>query len=395
MLSCSDLTEDHRYYSDWIRSHTRNAYGLDGSPAYPNTLFGGGGGCVSGIHLLPRQLAVGQPRGHPLVAPQGGHAPQLPPRGCPQLLGNGRPRLCGFHRGVQFCIGCCSEGIEVYNLSLRWDQLDQFEGSPDTQEYAQRWRDWLFSEVDRLSGDTDGRWRPVMIDLDPPYNVTRGGQVLCRRITGEYLVGGPASAQVSESTGVVTFGRYGTEYGEFSNTAPYPTKIRQPDVAFSSNTTCGLSDSLPKRTESGFARPTSYSRRDWRVTLSRNCTRLGVDHCKFLRVALMAKFTQLEDLRDLLLSTDAAELLDRTDYSQSGDATTVARRTCSAHPHGGSGSLAATPDAEPLSWPPNFKDKDKMSWRNHIRYVDVRDHCGERDNCLSAKVGRGRMEVGP
>jgi ribA/ribD-fused uncharacterized protein len=38
-----------------------------------------------------------------------------------------------------------------------------------------------------------------------------------------------------------------------------------------------------------------------------------------LRAAMLAKFTQDDELRDLLLSTDAAELVDRTDYSPWGD----------------------------------------------------------------------------
>jgi hypothetical protein len=64
---------------------------------------------------------------------------------------------------ADFIVACssvpdaASRGIEVDNLSLRWDRLDQLEGSPDTPEYVARWRDWLFEEIERLSASVDGR----------------------------------------------------------------------------------------------------------------------------------------------------------------------------------------------------------------------------------------------
>jgi ribA/ribD-fused uncharacterized protein len=227
---------------------------------------------------------------------------------------------------ADFIAACCSvsgaatRGIEVDNLPLRWDQLDQLEGNPDTQEYAQRWRDWLFSEVERLSDGIDGRrWGPVMIDLDPPYHATRGGQVLCRRLMGEYREGGPEWAQVAESTGVVTFGRYGTEYGEFSNTAPYPTRIggrMWPSVEHYMRAQRFVAESYRERIRKAdfILAPQLAGDREQELRSDWESVKVGL-----LRAALLAKFTQHEEPRDLLLSTDAAELVDRTDYSQWGD----------------------------------------------------------------------------
>jgi hypothetical protein len=88
--------------------------------------------------------------------------------------------------------GAASREIEVDNLPLRWGRLDELEGSPDTPEYVARWREWLFEEIERLSASVDGqRWLPVMLDLDPPYHATQGGEVLCRRLMGDYREGGP------------------------------------------------------------------------------------------------------------------------------------------------------------------------------------------------------------
>ncbi len=88
--------------------------------------------------------------------------------------------------------GAASRGIEVDNLPLRWGRLDELEGSPDTREHVEQWRKWLFEEMERLSADSDGRrWIPILLDLDPPYQATRGGEVLCRRLMDEYREGGP------------------------------------------------------------------------------------------------------------------------------------------------------------------------------------------------------------
>jgi hypothetical protein len=85
-----------------------------------------------------------------------------------------------------------SRGIEVENLPLRWDRLDQLEGRTDSPEYVARWRDWLFTEIERLSASMDGAtWRPVLVDLDPPYQATQGSEVLCRRLIVDYREGGP------------------------------------------------------------------------------------------------------------------------------------------------------------------------------------------------------------
>lgn len=85
-----------------------------------------------------------------------------------------------------------TQGSEVDNLPLRWDRLEALEGSPDTLEYVSRWCSWLFEEIEHLTVNTDDRrWLPVMIDLDPPYHATQGGEVLCRRLMSDYREGGP------------------------------------------------------------------------------------------------------------------------------------------------------------------------------------------------------------
>jgi ribA/ribD-fused uncharacterized protein len=249
--------------------------------------------------------------------------------------------------------GAATRGIEVDNLPLRWDQLDNVEGSPDTQGYAQRWRDWLFGEVERLSDGTDGRrWRPVMIDLDPPYHATRGDQVLCRRLMGEYREGGPEWEQVAESTGVVTFGRYGTEYGELSNTAPYPTRIggrMWPSVEHYMRAQRFAAEAYRERVrKADFIQAPQLARdRDQEPRPDWESVKTGL-----LRAALMAKFTQHDEPRELLLSTDDAELVDHTDYSQwgesgdGGEENLFGRILMEVRE-----ALRATPDAEPGAAP--------------------------------------------
>jgi hypothetical protein len=73
--------------------------------------------------------------------------------------------------------------LSVSNLQLRWELLDRLTAEVDTREYAAQFRAWLSEELARLYADVkDQRELPVLFDLDPPFHVTQGGEVLCRRV---------------------------------------------------------------------------------------------------------------------------------------------------------------------------------------------------------------------
>jgi hypothetical protein len=74
--------------------------------------------------------------------------------------------------------------LEVLNLWLRWERVDQaLTAEIDTRERADQWRAWLFEEIGHLYADVeDRRTLPVLVELSPPYHVTQGGKVLCRRV---------------------------------------------------------------------------------------------------------------------------------------------------------------------------------------------------------------------
>jgi N-glycosidase YbiA len=219
--------------------------------------------------------------------------------------------------------GAASRGIEVENLRLRWGRLDQVEGNPETQEYVEQWRGRLFEEIERLSADAGGRrWLPVKLDLNPPYHATRGDTVLCRRLMGEYREGGPEWVQVAESTGVVTFARYGTEYGEFSNSAPYPIRIdgqmwHSVDHYVQAQTFAVEAYREKIRAADVILAPRLARDQEQTVRPDWEAVQIGV-----LRAALLAKFTQYGELRDLLLSTDDAELVDHTEDDRGGGSDT-------------------------------------------------------------------------
>jgi len=223
---------------------------------------------------------------------------------------------------ADFIAACCPVvgSTEVDNLPLRWDWFDQIEGDLDTLEYAEEWRSRLFQEIERLSAGADGQRRlPVMIDLNPPYHATRGDKVLCRRLMGEYREGGPQWVKVAESTGVMSFGRYGTEYGEFSNAAPYPIKIdgqMWPSVEHYFRAQRFWAKAYRERIrEADFILAPRLARdREQQVRPDWESVKIAV-----LRAALEAKFTQYENLRDLLLSTDDAELVDQTKDDRWGE----------------------------------------------------------------------------
>jgi predicted NAD-dependent protein-ADP-ribosyltransferase YbiA (DUF1768 family) len=72
----------------------------------------------------------------------------------------------------------------------------------------------------------------------------------------------------------------------------------------------------------------------------------------FLRSAVLAKFTQNEELRSLLLSTDDAELVDRTGNDYGGDDGDVSdKNVLGCVLMEVSESLRAAEGAEPLSRP--------------------------------------------
>jgi hypothetical protein len=77
---------------------------------------------------------------------------------------------------------------EVFNLGLRWERVNQaVTAEIETRERANQWRRWLFEEIDHLTktffaNDADRRTFPVLIDMEPPFEVTQGGVVLGRRV---------------------------------------------------------------------------------------------------------------------------------------------------------------------------------------------------------------------
>jgi len=209
--------------------------------------------------------------------------------------------------------GAASRGIEVLNLPLCWERLGHFDGNPDSQEYADHWRSWFFEEIDRLYVDADGRRLPppVLLDLNPPYHVTRAGKVLCRR---EFKPGEPEWIQVAESTGIVAFSKYGTEYGDFSNSAPYPFMMdgqMWPSVEdYFQAQKFELAAHREKMREADYPTARRLAQdREQKLRSNWELIKLGV-----LRAAVWAKFTYYDELRDLLLSTDDAELVDHSEH---------------------------------------------------------------------------------
>jgi hypothetical protein len=71
--------------------------------------------------------------------------------------------------------------VEVLNLRLRWDRIDAL--YPETAAGIPAWREALFAEIARAwSGVKDPQWLPVLVDLEPPFAVTRGSELLCRMV---------------------------------------------------------------------------------------------------------------------------------------------------------------------------------------------------------------------
>ncbi len=119
---------------------------------------------------------------------------------------------------------------------------------------------------------------------------------------------------MAEAAGVVNFYSVGDEFGEFSNFAPYPIALdgkRWPtaehyfqaqkfeDKAYREKIRKADSPMLAARL--GRDRKQKL-RRDW------ESVRVGV-----MRAAVLAKFTQHDELRALLLSTGAAKLVEHTE----------------------------------------------------------------------------------
>jgi N-glycosidase YbiA len=228
-------------------------------------------------------------------------------------------------RCVDFVAACCADGgyadptvgtapSGLWNLPLRWDRPDELQGEPGTREYAERWRTWLFEEIERLSAEAGGRWLPpVLVDLDPPYHATQGGKVLCRRARAdEYEPGKPLWVQVDRAA-VVTFSRYGTEYGEFSNFAPYPVKIDRrmwpsaEDYFQAQKFEDKVYREKIRKADSVMIAARLHQDREQKVRPDWESVKVEV-----MRAAVLAKFTQYEELRELLLSTDDAELVGET-----------------------------------------------------------------------------------
>lgn len=91
---------------------------------------------------------------------------------------------------VDFIVACAAlpreltRPIEVLNLGLRWDRVNEVvTAEVDTRACADQWRAWLFEEIEHLYAQVeDRRQLPVLVELNPPYHVTQGGTVLCRRV---------------------------------------------------------------------------------------------------------------------------------------------------------------------------------------------------------------------
>jgi len=77
---------------------------------------------------------------------------------------------------------------EVVNLGLRWERVNQaVTAEVETRERANQWHRWLFEEIDHFTkayfaNDADRRAFPVLIDMEPPCDVTQGGVVLGRMV---------------------------------------------------------------------------------------------------------------------------------------------------------------------------------------------------------------------
>lgn len=78
--------------------------------------------------------------------------------------------------------GTSAGTLEVHNLPLRWDRQDELAGLHGSPKYAEEWRGWLHEELRRLDEVGERAEPPVLVDLEPPYHVTRGDEVLCRRV---------------------------------------------------------------------------------------------------------------------------------------------------------------------------------------------------------------------
>src|SRR4051794_6407493 len=75
--------------------------------------------------------------------------------------GAGAAHACGDFIGACRSVpGLESVGIEVGNLRLRWDREDALPGEVGTREYEDRWRAWLFEEIERMSVEVDRQWLP-------------------------------------------------------------------------------------------------------------------------------------------------------------------------------------------------------------------------------------------
>jgi ribA/ribD-fused uncharacterized protein len=204
-----------------------------------------------------------------------------------------------------------SRWISVGNLSLCWELFHQFDDQENAQ-LVEPWRDLLFQEIERLVTEIgEESARPVMVDLDPPWHVTRGGIVLCRRYTGQYKEGGPMWVQVAESTGVLAFSsRSGTEYREFA-TGGYPIKID--GQGWPSAEHYYQAQKFTSKAYREKIRKADFVLAPRLVQDAGQKVRKDWDSVKadVLRAALWAKFSRHHELRELLLSTDDAELVDR------------------------------------------------------------------------------------
>jgi hypothetical protein len=83
--------------------------------------------------------------------------------------------------------------IEVYNLPFRWEGQDWLAAEIDTPAHREQWRTWLFEEIERLfAQDSDQQNPPILVDLDPPFQVTQGGTVLFQHVDyRDYKEGDP------------------------------------------------------------------------------------------------------------------------------------------------------------------------------------------------------------
>jgi len=114
-------------------------------------------------------------------------------------------------------------------------------------------------------------------------------------------------------TDVINFYHVGEEYGEFSNFAPYPIKLKKklwptsehyfqaqkfPDTKHEALIRKANSPMIAARMGRDRKRPL---RRDWESVKG-----------SIMRDAVLAKFTQHEDLKELLLGTDDSKIVEHT-----------------------------------------------------------------------------------